>query len=93
MNAPSPSCQDIFDVRKIRRLVELMKEHDLTEIDLHQGEVRIQLRRASANVPPMLVQAPMAVAPAAAPSPARPVTSTRVGPRSARSMARPARPR
>ncbi|MCE5302202.1 MAG: acetyl-CoA carboxylase biotin carboxyl carrier protein [Planctomycetaceae bacterium] len=75
MNAPSPSCQDIFDVRKIRRLVELMKEHDLTEIDLHQGEVRIQLRRASANVPPMLVQAPIAVAPAAAPSPAAPASA------------------
>jgi acetyl-CoA carboxylase biotin carboxyl carrier protein len=44
--ATPASSQDIFDVRKIRRLVELMKEHDLTEIDLHQGEVRIQLRRA-----------------------------------------------
>ena len=30
MNAPATSSQDIFDVRKIRRLVELMKEHDLT---------------------------------------------------------------
>jgi acetyl-CoA carboxylase biotin carboxyl carrier protein len=40
------SSPDIFDVRKIRRLVELMKEHDLTEIDIQQGEVRIQLRRA-----------------------------------------------
>ncbi len=46
MNASSGSNQDIFDVRKIRRLVELMKEHDLSEIDLQQGEVRIQLRRA-----------------------------------------------
>ena len=44
MNASSK--QDIFDVRKIRRLVELMKEHDLGEIDLQQGEVRIQLRHA-----------------------------------------------
>lgn len=41
----SPSPQDIFDVRKIRRLVELMNEHDLTEIDLRQGDTRIQLRR------------------------------------------------
>jgi acetyl-CoA carboxylase biotin carboxyl carrier protein len=38
--------QDIFDVRKIRRLVELMKQHDLGEIDLRQGDTRIQLRRA-----------------------------------------------
>jgi acetyl-CoA carboxylase biotin carboxyl carrier protein len=51
MNAPATPSQDIFDVRKIRRLVELMKEHDLCEIDLQQGEVRIQLRRASAAAP------------------------------------------
>jgi acetyl-CoA carboxylase biotin carboxyl carrier protein len=36
---------DVFDVRKIRRLVELMKEHDLAEIDLRQKEQRIRLRR------------------------------------------------
>ena len=51
MNVPAASGQDIFDVRKIRRLVEFMKEHDLTEIDLHQGEVRIQLRRAGTGMP------------------------------------------
>ncbi len=44
MSDSSPH-QDIFDVRKIRRLVELMKEHDLSEIDLREGEMRIQLRR------------------------------------------------
>ena len=43
--AGSSSNQDIFDMRKIRRLVELMKDHDLSEIDLRQGETRIQLRR------------------------------------------------
>lgn len=41
----TPSNQDIFDVRKIRRLVELMNEHDLSEMDLRQGDMRIQLRR------------------------------------------------
>ena len=40
---------DIFDVRKIRRLVELMKEHDLNEIDLRQENMRIQLRRGLAG--------------------------------------------
>jgi acetyl-CoA carboxylase biotin carboxyl carrier protein len=44
MSVPSTT-QDIFDVRKIRRLVELMKEHDLGEIDLRQGETRVRLRR------------------------------------------------
>jgi acetyl-CoA carboxylase biotin carboxyl carrier protein len=49
------SSQDIFDVRKIRRLVELMKEHDLSEIDIQQGEVRIQLRRAGTSVGPGMI--------------------------------------
>jgi acetyl-CoA carboxylase biotin carboxyl carrier protein len=58
MSVPSTSSQDIFDVRKIRRLVELMKEHDLAEIDLQQGEVRIQLRRTGTGVQPVIVAAP-----------------------------------
>ena len=59
MNASSASNQDIFDVRKIRRLVELMKEHDLSEIDLQQGEVRIQLRRAGTAAQPAMVPSPV----------------------------------
>lgn len=70
MNVPSVSSQDIFDVRKIRRLVELMKEHDLSEIDLQQGEVRIQLRRTAAGVQPVMVAAPPAAATPAANKPA-----------------------
>ncbi|MGB7737244.1 MAG: acetyl-CoA carboxylase, biotin carboxyl carrier protein, partial [Thermoguttaceae bacterium] len=58
MNAPAAPSQDIFDVRKIRRLVELMKEHDLAELDLQQGEVRIQLRRACAAMPTAVGAAP-----------------------------------
>jgi acetyl-CoA carboxylase biotin carboxyl carrier protein len=69
--------QDIFDVRKIRRLVELMKEHDLSQIDLRQGDTRIQLQRGGAQVdqavrvvgpiaPPVAaaLPAPVAAAPA-----------------------------
>ena len=37
--------QDVFDVRKIRELIELMNEHDLAKMDLRQGDMRIQLRR------------------------------------------------
>ena len=68
---------DVFDVRKIRRLVELMKEHDLRQLDLQQGEQRIQLMRgaqpgevvAAAPVAPVAAPAPVE-APVAAPSPA-----------------------
>ncbi len=38
---------DIFDVKRVRRLVELMKEHDLAEIDLRQADQRIRLRRGA----------------------------------------------
>lgn len=71
MNVSPTSSQDIFDVRKIRRLVELMKEHDLCEIDLQQGEVRIQLRRTGQGVQPVLMSAP--VAQVAAPAAVAPV--------------------
>jgi acetyl-CoA carboxylase biotin carboxyl carrier protein len=37
--------QDIFDVRKVRRFIELMNEYDLAEIDLRQSDQRIRLRR------------------------------------------------
>jgi len=78
MNVPATSAQDIFDVRKIRRLVELMKEHDLTEIDLQQGEVRIQLRRAGTAAPPMMAAAPMLQAPLPAVGPPAPESNVPV---------------
>ncbi len=68
---------DVFDVRKVRRLVELMKEHDLAEVDLKQGDHRIRLRRGQdpvvvAGLPPQLP--PVASMPPAA-SPQPPTTS------------------
>ena len=69
MSAPTPN-QDIFDVRRVRRLVELMKEHDLSEIDMREGETRIRLRRGSDPVvsvaAPRVAAAPLAAPPAAA---------------------------
>lgn len=55
---------DVFDVRKVRRFIELMNEHDLSEIDLRQADQRIRLRRG----PEMVTVA--GAAPAAAPMPA-----------------------
>jgi acetyl-CoA carboxylase biotin carboxyl carrier protein len=50
-----------FDVKTVGALVALMSEHDLSEIDLRQGEERITLRRGSAMT--------MVAAPAAMPTP------------------------
>ena len=43
-----PNPADIFDVKKVRKFIELMNEHDLAEIDLKQGDQRIRLRRPEA---------------------------------------------
>lgn len=40
---------EVFDIQRIRNLVELMKEHDLSEIDLRQSDQRIRLCRGSAT--------------------------------------------
>jgi acetyl-CoA carboxylase biotin carboxyl carrier protein len=61
--AGSPN-QDVFDVRKIRRLIELMNEHDLAKMDLRQGDMRIQLHRGREP----LLSSPLATAPAASSS-------------------------
>jgi acetyl-CoA carboxylase biotin carboxyl carrier protein len=63
-NHPGP-----FDVRTIEQLVALMSQHELSEIDLRQGEQRICLRRggfASPNVAPPVIERSM---PAALPPP------------------------
>lgn len=77
MGGSSPN-QDIFDVRKIRRLVELMNEHDLKEMDIRQGDVRIQLRRGGepagskvSSVPAPGLPAPAVLEPAK-PAPVQP---------------------
>jgi acetyl-CoA carboxylase biotin carboxyl carrier protein len=61
-----------FDVRMIKSLVGLMKQSDLNEIDLQEGDKRIRLRRGLpvANqppvpLPPLPAPAPPAVVPAA----------------------------
>lgn len=52
---------DVFDVRKVRRLVELMNEYELAEVDLKQGEQRIRLRRGYEPVVQMAAPTPTAV--------------------------------
>lgn len=69
MASQPPNTGDVFDVRKIRRLVELMNEHDLTEIDLRDAAVRIRLRKGHETV--VTSMSPMHLpAPAASPAPA-----------------------
>ncbi|MEM9944134.1 MAG: acetyl-CoA carboxylase biotin carboxyl carrier protein [Planctomycetota bacterium] len=67
--------ESVFDVDKIREFIELMEQHDLSEVDLKQAEQRIRLRRgadpvAVAAAPVVPASAPVSAAPpAAAPAP------------------------
>ena len=70
MSSANPGSGDIFDVKRIRRLVELMNEHELSEIDLRQGDQRIKIRKGHE---PVVTAGPVAVA---APVAAHPVVPT-----------------
>ena len=59
-----PLAGDIFDIDRIRSLIELMQEYDLSEIDLRQSEQRIQLKRGAE---PVIVGAAPTSLPAAHP--------------------------
>ena len=58
----------VFDLDRIRLLVELMKEHGLTEIDLREAEQQIRLCLGSTNVSVPPAPAPMQPSAAEAPS-------------------------
>lgn len=68
-NMPKDKDKDasIFDISRLRELIELMQEHELSEVDLKQAEQRIRLRRGPDGVPVAYsAPAPIAAAPAAA---------------------------
>ena len=68
-----------FDIRTIKTLVAMMSQHELSEIDLHDGSQRIRLRRGqkqkvfAAPAPMALPPAPVPAATLSAPAPATPV--------------------
>ena len=70
----------VFDVNKIRELIELMQDHELNEVDLKQADQRIRLRRGPEGQPvtyaaPAAAAAPVAAAAAPAASAAAPAAA------------------
>jgi len=61
-----------MDLRKIKKLIELLEESDLAEMEIREGEESIRLSRSSSTpATPVYAGAPAMVAPApAAPAPA-----------------------
>jgi len=83
-----------MDIRKIKKLIEMLEESHLGEIEIREGEESIRISRASAAPAPggqymsapVVAPAPLAAAPAAPVAPAQPslpaghmVTSPMVG--------------
>ena len=77
--AKAKEVTSVFDVNKVRELIELMEEHDLNEVDLKQSDQRIRLKRGGeviSNAPiaqspaPVAAAAPIAAAAAPAAAPA-----------------------
>jgi len=64
----SQSSPDVFDMRKVRKLIELMKEHDLTEIDLKQADSAVRIKRGGEVISYSAPVAPPPAAPAAPPA-------------------------
>ncbi len=75
---------EVFEIERVRQLVSLMKEHELTEIDLRQGHKRIRIRsgqeativNASAIQPAMVQSAPAGTNPAGTAPAAEPENTT-----------------
>ncbi len=57
-----------MDIRKVKKLIELLEESDIAEIEIHEGEESVRISRTSQVTLPAPVAAPM-VAPVAAAAP------------------------
>ncbi len=56
-----------MDIRKVKKLIELLEESGIAEIEIKEGEESVRISRNSSNAPTMPVQYAAAPAPAAAP--------------------------
>ncbi|MBD3669543.1 MAG: acetyl-CoA carboxylase biotin carboxyl carrier protein [Gammaproteobacteria bacterium] len=66
-----------MDIRKVKKLIELLEESDVAEIEIHEGEESIRISRASQLSVAQPMVAPMpAAAPAAAPATTASIDST-----------------
>ena len=57
-----------MDIRKVKKLIELLEESGVAEIEIKEGEESVRISRATGSTPMMMAPA----APAAAPAPAAP---------------------
>lgn len=59
-----------MDIRKVKKLIELLEESDVAEIEIHEGEESVRISRNSSAAMAVPMAAPQVVAPIAPPAPA-----------------------
>ncbi len=60
-----------MDIRKVKKLIELLEESGIAELEIHEGEESVRISRQSQHAPPAApAQAPVAAPQPAAPQPA-----------------------
>ena len=63
-----------MDIRKVKKLIELLEESGIAEIEIREGEESVRISRHPAGGPQMMMAPPMMYSPAAPAAPA-PVTA------------------
>lgn len=58
-----------MDMRKIKKLIELIQSTGVAEIEIREGEESVRITRESKVAPAMMMAAPAMAAPAATPAP------------------------
>ncbi|MGB5832534.1 MAG: acetyl-CoA carboxylase biotin carboxyl carrier protein [Thiohalocapsa sp.] len=56
-----------MDIRKVKKLIELLEESDVAEIEIHEGEESVRISRHGSASPQFLAQNPIAAPTAGAP--------------------------
>ena len=68
-----------MDIRKVKKLIELLEESNINEIEIKEGEESVRISRGVGPAPPLMMAPAPAVAPAPAPS-AAPVAALEEAP-------------
>ncbi len=61
-----------MDIRKVKKLIELLESSDIAEIEIHEGEESVRISRYGSAPPPVAAPLPAPAASAPAPEPAAP---------------------
>ena len=59
-----------MDIRKVKKLIELLEQSNVAEIEIHEGEESVRISRTGPAAPAIYAAPAMMAAPAALPAPA-----------------------